>query len=174
MKQLMYCALAIGCAIGSACDDDDDGDKNLNQTDRNFVMNAGMGNQAEIELGQLASTKGEEEGVRAYGTMMVTDHQPTLEELENIVDDFNVDVPRTLDAEHQQKKQMLMTLSGYTFDTAYIHSQVKDHQKMIALFESQIANGMEQRLKDYASKHLPHLQEHLETADSISTALDQQ
>src|SRR5438046_52776 len=42
----------------------------------------------------------------------------------------------------------------------------------IALFQDEIKNGSRQDVKDYASKYLPHIQMHLTSADSISTALN--
>jgi putative membrane protein len=171
MKRIFYWALAVTVVIGSACDDDDDDKKSLQQADKDFAMNAAMANKAEIDLGDLASDNGEAEGVRMFGMDMVEDHQPALNELKSIANDYDVTLSETLDAEHQQLKQRLMGMSGYAFDTAYIHSQVKDHQKVIAMFESEIANGKEQRFKDYANKYLPHIRMHLVKADSISAAL---
>jgi putative membrane protein len=56
-----------------------------------------------------------------------------------------------------------------SFDTAYINSQVKDHQAAVNLFQSEISAGATQSVKDYASKYLPHIQMHLNMADSIRT-----
>ncbi len=65
-----------------------------------------------------------------------------------------------------------MTLSGYSFDTAYINSQVKGHQEVAALFEKETNDGKEARLKNYAEKLLPHIRMHLTRADSIRKVLE--
>ncbi|WP_159453583.1 DUF4142 domain-containing protein [Ohtaekwangia koreensis] len=81
-------------------------------------------------------------------------------------------IPEGLDAEHQQKKQMLAALSGYSFDTAYIHSQIKDHEKTETLFETEASNGKEQRLINYAN-NLYHIFARIcKKADCVATVLD--
>jgi putative membrane protein len=64
-------------------------------------------------------------------------------------------------------------MDGFPFDTAYMNSQIKDHQKAIALFETEISNGKDQELKDYARKYLPYIQMHHHTADSIRKTLNE-
>jgi putative membrane protein len=172
MKLFICWALAITGIICSACDDDDDS-VSMNETDRNFVLNASEANLAEIELGQLAAMKSTTEGVKAFGEMMVTEHQTALDELQTIADQKDADMSTTLKAKHQQLKQLLSTLVGFQFDTAYMNSQVRDHQTTEALFETEITGGSDPQIKGYASKYLPHIQMHLEEADSISNALGQ-
>jgi putative membrane protein len=172
MKKIICWALAATVVIGSACDDDDDR-KSLQQADKDFAMNATMANKAEIELGDLASDNGEMEGVRMFGMQMMEDHQTALDELKAIAANYEVTLSETLDAEHQQLKQQLMTMSGHSFDSTYISSQVKDHQKVITMFQNEIANGTNGDLKAYASKYLPHIQAHLAKADSISAVMGQ-
>jgi putative membrane protein len=172
IKQWMYAPLlVIGSLAWTACDDDDD-DKSLAAQDRDFVQKASLGNRAEIELGALASAKGNDEAVRMFGQKMVTDHQQAYDELEDIADDFsNADFRTSLDEEHQAIRDQLMNLSGYAFDSAYMQSQITDHQKTVALFESETTNGSEARLKAYAGKYLPHIREHLAMADSIRNVI---
>ncbi len=173
LKQLAGAALLAMMVVASACDDDDEDDNSdLSQQDQNFVTMASYGNRAEVELGSLAASKGTSEAVRMFGSMMVSEHQKALDDLEDIADDFDADFPTGLDAEHQEKKELLMALSGYSFDTAYMHGQVKDHQKTEALFETEAANGDEQRLINYANNLLPHIRMHLHKADSIVTVIE--
>jgi putative membrane protein len=80
-----------------------------------------------------------------------------------------VNVKDTIDAQHQMLMSRLDTLNGLAFDTVYINSQVKDHQANVTLFQSEVSAGSNQSVKDYASKYLPHIQMHLNMADSIRT-----
>jgi putative membrane protein len=166
-KILIACALSATLLFG--CDkDDDDTDPEYNSTDREFVMKASMANTAEIDAGSLASTKATDGGIQDFGEMMVSDHTTAKSQLKDIADDLRLPAPDSLDAEHVALKTLLMSLSGRAFDSAYIHSQVKDHQAAIDLFNTQVQNGRNQRLKDYASGQLPHLQHHLDMADSLA------
>jgi putative membrane protein len=164
MKKTLFSLLAI--SLLAACEKD-----KLNDTDRDFAMQAGYANAAEISAGQLASTKGSSPMVKAYGQQMVTDHQPALDELVTIGNEEGISVPTSPDPAHQALMQRLMSLSGYDFDTAYMNSQVRDHQMTISLFQNELQNGRRDRLEDYARDKMPHLQEHLERADSTRTAL---
>jgi putative membrane protein len=168
MKQMIFCAIAITVLVWSACDDDNDDEKRINETDKGFMINAAYANRAEIDAGQLAVSRSLDDSVKKFGQMMIDEHTTALNELENIADDRNVNLPDTVDAEHRQLKQQLMAMSGYAFDSAYIQGQIDDHQKAISLFESENSNGKEQQVKNYAGKYLPHIRMHLEKANSIA------
>jgi putative membrane protein len=170
MKKILFCAMAITVFMWSACDDDDD-EKRINETDKSFMINAAYANRAEIDAGQLAVSRSSDDSVKKFGQMMIDEHTTALNELENIADDRDVNLPDSVDAEHRQLKQQLMSMSGYEFDSAYIQSQIKDHQKAISLFESENSNGKEQQVKNYASKYLPHIRMHLEKANSITAQI---
>lgn len=174
MRNLVLGMCMSSVVLFAACDkedDDTDNGKSVNTTDQQFTMMASMGNQAEIETGQLAATKGTNALVKAYGQQMVMDHTPVAPELDSIASSLGLSSPDTLDAEHKALKQTLTTLTGKAFDTTYISSQVRDHQKMIALFEQETASGQNTRLKNFAAKHLPHLRMHLAKADSIRNVI---
>jgi putative membrane protein len=170
MKRLFCWALAITGFVYSACDDDDN--DGIQEVDRTFVMNASEANLAEIELGQLASTKSATPEVAAFGQMMVAEHQPALDELDSIADAKDLTTTTELNAKHQALKQRLSTLMGYQFDTAYMRSQVVDHQNTAALLQNEMNGGRDQDLKNYASKYLPHVQMHLDEAEEILSSLE--
>lgn len=65
----------------------------------------------------------------------------------------------------------LNSLSGYSFDTAYINSQIKDHAKTLTLFNPEISNGNNQTIRSYATDNMPHIQMHYNRADSIRRVL---
>jgi putative membrane protein len=157
----------------ASCDKEDDTENGnaVNGTDQEFTVTASIGNQAEIELGQLAATKATNPGVKAYGQMMVTEHTAAGAELDSIAGSLNLSTPDTLDLEHKVLKAALTALSGKAFDSTYIASQVKDHQKSIMVFEQEATYGANARLKNFATKHLPHLRMHLQKADSLRNVL---
>lgn len=147
-------------------------ESSLNDTDRNFLVQAGYSNMAEIDAGSLAATKGSRDSVKMYGTMMVSDHTTANNELKAVADPRGVTLPTAPDAPHQAIKQQLMAMAaGKMFDTAYINGQVRDHQATIALFNNEVANGKDQTVKNLASGKLPTLQAHLTLANTISAKL---
>ena len=172
MKKLLY-SLTLTGLLFSACNNDDDDNNGgaLNQTDRDFIMMASYGNNAEISAGQMASMKGMNLAVREYGEHMREDHIPAKTELEAIADDLDVNTPDGLDSAHQALALQLDAATGATFDSLYINSQIVDHQAMINLMQNELQNGSNTRVKNYAQKYLPAIQMHLQKADSVKQTL---
>ena len=161
----------LSVTIFAACKNDDDDGMMPVQGDQNFVTQAAQSNIAEIQAGQLAVSKGMSDSVKMFGQMMVNDHTMALHQLDSIVNDAIFPLPTQPDDAHKALLQRLGTLSGHSFDTAYINSQVKDHQVAIALFDTEKSSGTDNSLKAYATKTLPNLNMHLAMADTIAVHL---
>jgi putative membrane protein len=169
MKKIFF-AGTLALAVLSSCDKDDN-DNDVNSTDQTFVTQVAIGNKAEIMAGQLAATKGSNAGVKRFGQLMVTEHGQAQTDLQNVASGVGITLADTIDAEHQALMARLNSLTGYSFDTAYINSQVKDHQKTINIFGMEISNGNNSSVRNYANTYLPHIQMHLQKADSLANAL---
>ena len=160
-----YLLLAAIILAFSACDNENDEPNNpVSEQDRNFAIDATYSNLAEIVLGQLAVSDAMDEAVRGFGTMMVTEHTTAQDQLSNIAASFDIDIPDTLNHEHRALHTQLSALEGAAFDDAYISSQITAHQEAQQLFQTQIDQGLNPRLKEYASNILPHIMMHLERA----------
>ena len=168
MKKMFIAASALALIL-VACDKDDDDE--INGTDQNFVRMASISNNAEVMAGQLAATKATAPMVKTFGASMVTEHTQAQTDLKTRASEVSISASDTVDAEHRALMTRLNTLSGYSFDTAYMNSQVKDHQKTIDFFQTEINDGQHQRIKSYANDYLPHIQMHFNKADSIRKAL---
>jgi putative membrane protein len=169
MKKVFLMGSALALLL-TACkkDDTEDNGKAIAQ-DQTCVTSANLSNSAEVRLGQLALSRSSNTGVKTFAQMMVTEHSQAQADLSGIATGINVNVKDTIDAQHQMLMSRLDTLNGLAFDTVYINSQVKDHQANVTLFQSEVSAGSNQSVKDYASKYLPHIQMHLNMADSIRT-----
>ncbi len=170
--KLHYYLLVLILSVGAvSCSDDDDNgnpiDSEISEQDREFARNATFSNLAEIEMGELAASKGNLEAVRAFGQMMVTAHTTAQNRLETIVDSLNIEIPDTLTTEHQTMHDQLSALSGEAFDSAYIVSQVVAHEEAEEIFEKQDDDGENDALENYAEENLPHIRMHLERAIEI-------
>lgn len=154
-----------------ACDNDDDNplDKpNLNETDETFVEIAARSNMAEIEFGELATTKGTDSLVKVYAQRMVDDHNAAQDELKELADDYGgIEWPNDLDEGHDEIMEQLNNAQGYTFDTLFMATQMRMHEDAVNRFRTATTNSTDMRVKAYATKHLPHLEDHLQQADSI-------
>ena len=136
--------------------------------DKKFVKDATMGGLAQIELGKLAVQKGSSDSVKQYGQQMVDDHTKADEQLKQLATQQKVRVPDSLDSKHKSKIDKLAKLSGPDFDHAYMKEQLKLHQQDVREFQDEAQNGRDPNVRAFASKTLPTLQQHLETAKNLS------
>lgn len=173
--RVMISMLVLGTMCWIGCDDDDDNDNNkreLADADERFVERAALSNLTEIDFGTLAASKGNSQMVRDFGQHMVDEHTLAQNELKALANNYDdIDWPGEPDPQHKQIKEQLVNLTGESFDSLYMVSQVADHEMTLSIFQSEIDGGKEQSVKDYANKYHPHIQEHLEKADSILTVL---
>jgi len=171
---LMGC---FGAAVAfTACDKDNDDPvvtEQLNQTDLTFLNNASQGNLAEIMTGQLAATQGSTDSVKAFGQMLVTDHQNAQNELDSIATGQNVNLSDSADANGQAMYNALVGLSGTQFDSAFISMQMAAHDSAISMYQTYAGSGSFSSLKSYANKYIPILQNHTMYLDTLQARLPQ-
>lgn len=139
--------------------------------DHSFAMKAAQGGMAEVELGKLATEKGQNQQVKAFGQRMVDDHTKANDDLKSIAANKSINLPTSLDAKDQSTKDRLSKLSGAEFDKAYMRDMVNDHEKDVAEFRKEADHGQDPDLKAFAHKTLPVLEEHLRMAKEADAAV---
>jgi putative membrane protein len=140
----------------------------LSGADSTFVIEAAAGGMMEVEAGTLAQQNAQSERVKAFGAMMVKDHQAANQELMSIASGRGVMAPTTLPPAHQKMVDAMRNMKGKAFDNHYMGMMVKDHQKDVANFQKQANSGSDPELKAFASKTLPVLQMHKDSATAIN------
>ena len=170
LTKTLFACLVTGTMLIS-CDKNDDNDNELNAQDHTFLVQASLGNTAEVGAGMLASTKGDSSAIRAFGQMMSTDHTQAQTDLKATGTNVGVNVTDTIDATHAALLVTLNGLSGRAFDSVYIVNQITDHQTTIAAFQAELNSGSHSQVLNFANTYLPKIQMHLQKADSIATAM---
>lgn len=132
-----------------------------------FMTEAAKGGMAEVELGKLAVTKAQDPAVKQFAQQMVADHTRANNELKTVAGKKTVTLPTDVGAEHKATMDKLSKLSGAEFDKEYVNEMVKDHEKDVALFQSQADGGTDADTKAFAAKTLPTLKMHLEMIKGI-------
>lgn len=133
----------------------------LNDQDRKFADAAAKGGMMEVMAGELASRNATNPTVKKLGEMMVKDHTKANEELKQWASKTAYTLPTALDADQQKKYDDLKAKKGADFDRMYTDMMVKDHEKTIADFKKEAADGSESSLKNFATNMLPTLDHHL-------------
>jgi putative membrane protein len=145
------------------------GAQSLSDADREFIKKAAIGGLAEVEFGTLATQRAARPAVRDFGAKMVKDHGAMNAELATLAKSKGVEVPTTLDAEHQAVRDRLMALQGHDFDRAYMQEMVKDHTQDVAEFEKASQTASDAELRGWADAKLPMLREHLALARDVNS-----
>ena len=134
------------------------------------MRKAAQGAVAEIQLGELAQQKSQDQDVKDFGARMVKDHTNALERLRSVAATQGVELPATPAPDAQKDAERLRNLSGGAFDREYADHMVKDHQKEVAEFERVSRSGKD-AAAEFATEILPTLREHLQLATNLQRNL---
>jgi putative membrane protein len=134
-----------------------------------FVAKAAQGGMTEIALSKVAATRSSDPGVRKFAEQMVHDHQNANDELSSIARKKRLNVPTSLDAEHQAVVQKINNKSGREFDQAYGRQMAMDHAQTVALFDG-ATRSTDPDLVEFAKKTLPTLKKHEHMAAKLPGA----
>jgi putative membrane protein len=140
----------------------------VSDADKEFMAKAAQGGMAEVSLGQMAATKGTSNDVKAFGNRMVSDHGKANEELTQLATSKGVTLPTDLDTESKKTSDELSKKIGKAFDKAYMSDMVEDHEKDVAEFQKESSSAQDPDLKNWVTKTLPTLQDHLKMAKQIN------
>jgi putative membrane protein len=141
----------------------------LDSSDKKFMMEAGMGGMAEVEMARVALQRASSEAVKQYAQRMIDDHTKAGQELTELASTKGVTLATALDTKHTNMLTKMQQLSGAEFDRAYIkEAGVKSHEKMEKLFMREAERGKDADTKAFASKTLPTVQDHLRMAREMS------
>jgi putative membrane protein len=136
--------------------------------DATFFKKAAEAGIAEVSAGEQAVQKADNQKVKDFGQMMVTDHTKANDELKSLAATKNVTLPTTPSVGLAAQKTKLDVLTGGAYDKSYIEGQIKDHEEVISLFRKESASGQDADAKAWAKKMLPALEKHLKAARQIA------
>jgi putative membrane protein len=137
--------------------------------DATFYKKAAEGGIFEVDSGNQAEQKSNNQSIKDFAAMLVKDHTAAGGELKTLAQSKNVSLPTSASVGQMAEKGKLDVLSGDTYDKSFIETQIKAHRRTIALFDKEAAAGQDQDAKSFAQKTLPTLKKHLKSAMSIAT-----
>lgn len=138
-----------------------------------FMTKAASSGMMEVQLGQLAQDQAQNQRVKDFGAMMVRDHGKANDELKSLASAKNVTLSDSLMPDHKHHVTDLKKKKGAAFDKAYISMMVKDHQEDIGEFEKASNNLSDGEVKAFATRTLPVLKTHLDSATAINRGKSQ-
>ena len=137
--------------------------------DAAFYKKATEGGLFEVDTGNQAAKTSNNQQVKDFGSMLVTDHTAANDKLKGIAASKNISLPTTASAGQMAQKAKLDVLTGDTYDKSFIKTQIKAHEQTIALFKKEATTGHDADAKAFAAATLPKLRKHLKEARSIAS-----
>src|SRR5947209_3671552 len=123
-------------------------------SDQKFVDFAAQTDMMEAHLGQAAGNQSENQAVKDFAQMLVTDHTNDYQQLGAIARKANLTVPNGLDPMHDKMIAPFEKLKGAAFDRRYAHEMVAGHEKAIAEYKREAESGENAEVKAYATQVL--------------------
>ncbi|MBL0341330.1 MAG: DUF4142 domain-containing protein [Bacteroidetes bacterium] len=139
-------------------------DTRKSEKDAQFVVDAAEINLMEIHMGQLGTKKATMSEVKQFAEKMESDHQKAYNDLASLASSKNISIPASPSEDTMKEHKDLAEKSGYDFDRKYCDMMVDGHEKAINKFQKAADDCEDADLKAWASKMLPDLAAHLETA----------
>lgn len=136
--------------------------------DATFYKKAAEGGLAEVDAGNLAQQKSNNQSIKDFAAMMVKDHGAANDKLKGIASSKNISLPTSPGIGQMATKAKLDVLSGDTFDKSYIKAMIKDHQQTIALFKKEVTSGQDPDARAFAAATLPTVRSHLKQIRAIA------
>lgn len=160
-KTIVACAtIALGCAVAMPA---------MAKSNKAFLKDAIMGDNAEITMGNYMAEHGATKGVRDLGQTLVSDHTQAKNQAEQVASQMNVKPPSGTKEQAKMEMKKLKGLQGKALDRQFLKDAVKDHKKDIAEFKQEAKKG-NGPVPQMAQKQLPVLQKHLKMAQSLQSS----
>lgn len=142
-------------------------DREVTGQDRTFLTHALHGNMAEIEMARMVEARGSNQQVKAFAKELREDHEKANQQLKEISQHAQVNIPMQLPEEQRQTVEQMRGLSGAQLDRQFLNSVVQAHQSSISQYQQMSTQAQNPQLKEYASSQLPTLQEHAQKAQQL-------
>jgi putative membrane protein len=176
MKKPMIILLALlgSAALISSCSKDQP--VVYSMTSQDFVTRSASYFNFQIQAGNLAKSKGVNDSVKSYGTVMISDNTAAYAALKTLATSKSLTISTTLQANDQTNLNSLASQSSAAFDQSYAQMMILTHNQEIALFNlADQSNGVaDMDLRTFSFNQLPLLSLRLQSAYSLQTIVTKQ
>ncbi|MEV0154599.1 DUF4142 domain-containing protein [Micromonospora sp. NPDC050686] len=139
--------------------------------DNQYLQALHQVNLAEVESGNLAKQKGQNQQVKDLGAQFVTDHTQLDQTVKSTAQQLNVKLPNKPTADQQKVINKLKNLSGAEFDKAWVTAELAGHVQAIQATQTEISQGSDQSVVQLAQDALPVLQAHYDALVALAQQL---
>lgn len=140
--------------------------------DATWAMSNAQTDLAEITIGGIAEQRALRSDTKMLAEVTMSDHEKSLAQLKMVAAQVGITLPTMPNAAQQAQAAQLRTVSSAQFDATYILFQIQGHEQSISETQTEIAQGSNPTVKNFASSYLPVAEKHLQMAETISAALN--
>lgn len=149
-----------------------DGARNESQekmsADQHFIKEASADNQFEIQLSRFVEKQAQDPQVKELAQRLVQDHKQAQQQLQEIAQGMNMQLPSQLEQWQQDKLQAMQQKHGKHLEMHYTFGQVGDHTTDLLSYRYEAEHGENAQVKQYAEKTIPVLERHLAMAQQAA------
>ncbi len=139
-----------------------------------FIQEASVGNMLEVRVGEIARERATNEQARQLADRLVRDHGQAQDNLEQVAQQLNIEVPQRLDQKAQQMVDKLSQTQPNQFDQQFVQMALDDHRKDLQKYSKAITQLDNADLQRYAAETLSVLGEHYVFASEAKKSLQTQ
>ena len=141
-------------------------DKPFNSKDEGFLKDTAQRDLLIIKLGDYAAQHAESQTVKDLGKQVAEDHRQNRQQVLDLARDNKTDLHQNekLLPTQQEYYDIMVKKPGIAFDKDYTKWLVAQHTEEIKQFQLERDHADDVQVREYASKTLPTLEQHLKAA----------
>ncbi|HEY1767913.1 MAG TPA: DUF4142 domain-containing protein [Terracidiphilus sp.] len=136
--------------------------------DQMFVHDTMEGNDAQVQMSQLAEDKASAPDVKQFGQKMAQIHTELNTQLGPAAKQLGVSEPKGPSKKEKKEIERLQALSGPDFDTAYLQAMAKQQQHDLKEFDNEAKSGQNPNVQQAAKQDEPILSEHYQVLQKLA------
>ena len=136
-----------------------------------FITGVTLTDLYQIQAGKIAESKGQSDGVKAFGKSMVTDYTAMTNQLKHLFAATKTPIPTELGPRGKRMIDALNAASPADFDKLYLEQQQTAHAAELTLLSAYAEGGESKDIKPAAAKYVPKAQAHLDKVHELQAAL---
>jgi len=136
-----------------------------------FLVRAMNGGIMEVALGNIAKQKGNSGRVKAFGEMMIKDHEAANSKIKDLAAARTVELPARVSDKNAEMMKKVNESTLEKFDRTYIDMMVDDHKEDIKEFEEAGNKINDTEVRQFINNTLPVLRKHLDSCTAIQQEL---
>lgn len=147
------------------------GTSTVSAQDATWAMSNAQTDLAEITIGGIAEQRALHSDTKMLAQVTMSDHEKALAQLRTVAAQVGITLPTTPNAMQQAQAAQLRTVPSGQFDATYDSFQIQGHEQSISQTKTEIAEGSNAAVRNFASSYLPVAEKHLQMAEANFAAL---